>query len=187
MRERAKRASASENNFSGLKILVASAINVVPLYYLWYGAINDSIPKRPLTLRKSMNMRVSELGKFSHFHIKKLLFLTYTINVFPFYYLWYGAINDSIPTTKNTNIEKIYEYASERRERTWTFFSHFHIKKGLFLSIFCWSFRYFVGANDMIPNVPTKLIKALLGVGALLATASVRQRTSELTLLYVGV
>ena len=37
-------ASASEKNFSGLKILVTSAINVVPFYYLWYGAINDSIP-----------------------------------------------------------------------------------------------------------------------------------------------
>ena len=29
-----------------------------------------------LTLRKSMNMRASDLGKFSHFHIKKLLFLS---------------------------------------------------------------------------------------------------------------
>ena len=86
--------------------------------------------------------------------------MSYTINVVPFYYLWYGAINDSILT--HTNIEKIYEYTSELGN-----FSHFHIQKLLFLSIFCWSFRYFVGTNDMIPNVPTKLLKALWGWGSI--------------------
>ena len=104
----------------------------------------------------------------------------YTINVVPFYYLWYDAINDSIATTKTLTLRKIYEYASELGQ-----FSHFHIKKLLFLSIFCWSLRYFVGTNDMIQNVPTKLLKTL-GGGALLDTARVRQCTSELT-LYVGV
>ena len=36
-------------------------------------------------------------------------------------------------------------------------FSHFHILKVLFLSIFCCYFRYFVGTNDMLVglNVPT--------------------------------
>ena len=36
-------------------------------------------------------------------------------------------------------------------------FSHFHILKLLFLSIFCWYFRYFVGTNDMFVglHVPT--------------------------------
>ena len=62
----------------------------------------------------------------------------------------------------HTNIEKKSEYTSERSERAC---SHFLIQKLLFLSIFCWSFRYFVGTNDMIPNVPTKLLKALWGVG----------------------
>ena len=28
--------------------------------------------------------------------------------------------------------------------------SHFYILKLLFLSIFCWYFRYFVGTNDML-------------------------------------
>ena len=35
--------------------------------------------------------------------------------------------------------------ASELRK-----FSHFYILKLLFLSIFCWYFRYFVGTNDML-------------------------------------
>ena len=36
-------------------------------------------------------------------------------------------------------------------------FSHFHILKLLFLLIFCWYFRYFVGTNDMLvgSHVPT--------------------------------
>ena len=67
-------------------------------------------------------------------------------------------------------------------------FSHFHIKKTaisfnilLVLQILC---RY----KDMIPNVPIKLLKALLGGGGggSAGYASVHQRTSELT-LYVGV
>ena len=36
---------------------------------------------------------------------------------------------------QNTNIEKIYEYASELGK-----FLHFHILKLLFPSIFCWYF-----------------------------------------------
>ena len=51
--------------------------------------------------------------------------------------------------------------------------SHFYIIKLLFLSIFCWYFRYFVGTCDMLvglcmysdkfPNVPINSEKALLG------------------------
>ena len=43
---------------------------------------------------------------------------------------------------QNTNIEKMYVYASELRH-----FWHFHILKLLFLSIFCRYNRYFVGTN----------------------------------------
>ena len=52
--------------------------------------------------------------------------------------------------------------ASELRK-----FSHFYILKLLFLSIFCWYFRYFVGTNDMIVglHVPTKLRKSMGGGG----------------------
>ena len=61
-------------------------------------------------------------------------------------YLWYGVvyINDSYVYRQNTNIEKIYVYASERSERALKNFSHFYILRLLFLSIFCWYFRYFV-------------------------------------------
>ena len=41
---------------------------------------------------------------------------------------------------QNTDIEKIYEYASER---AWKIL-HFHILKPLFPSIFCWYFWYFI-------------------------------------------
>ena len=66
--------------------------------------------------------------------------------------------------TDNTlTLRKIYEHASELRK-----FSHFHILKLLFLSIFCWYFRYVVGTNDLrltctdkFPNVPTKLRKSI--------------------------
>ena len=53
-----------------------------------------------------------------------------------------GAINGSIG--QNTNILKIYEYASERGASELDFFSHFHILKLLFPSIFCWYFWYFI-------------------------------------------
>ena len=84
-------------------------------------------------------------------------------------------INDSI---QNTNIEKIYVYmrASEASElrKLW----HFCILKLLFLTIFCWYIRYFVGTNDMLvgSHVPTNFQmyrqnseKALLGGGGAIA------------------
>ena len=80
-------------------------------------------------------MRTS-LEKLWHFHILKLLYPSIFLLVlqilclrcqitsayiiqsmkFPFItYIWYGAINDNIPT--NTNTDKMYVYASERSER----------------------------------------------------------------------
>ena len=74
----------------------------------------------------------------------------YTTNAVPRYYLWYGAINGNIST--HTNFAKIYLYASELST-----FWHFHVLKLLFLSLFCWYFRYFVVTNDMLVglHVPT--------------------------------
>ena len=72
-------------------------------------------------------------------------------------------INCSIPT-KHWHWENLC--MCERRK-----FSHFYILKLLFLSIFCWYFRYFVGklhacrltCTDKFPNVPTKLRKSIMG------------------------
>ena len=68
---------------------------------------------------------------------------------------------------QNTDFEKKSMYmrvsgASEIRR-----FSNFYILKLLFLSIFCWYFRYFVGTNDMLVGlyVPTKLRKSIGGGG----------------------
>ena len=61
----------------------------------------------------------------------KYICIHYTINAVSFNYLWYGAIYDIILTNTIT-LRKIYEYASELRK-----FSHFHILKLLFPSIFC--------------------------------------------------
>ena len=107
---------------------------------------------------------VSELGQFLHFCILKLLFPsifcwyfwyfiseTYIFSGLKLQSAWYIYHQCSsllllmvwryyIQTTvyrQITNIEKIYEYASER---AWIFFLHFHILKLLFLSIFCWYF-----------------------------------------------
>ena len=48
-------------------------------------------------------------------------------------------------------------------------FSNFYIQKLLFLSIFCWYFRYFIllVQNDMLVglHVPTKLRKSIAGGG----------------------
>ena len=79
-------------------------------------------------------------------------------NQMQFPFLTYGVvlhINNNIPTKTITLRKSIYmlvSRASERRN-----FSHFHILTLLFLSIFCWFFRYFVGTNDMLVglDVPT--------------------------------
>ena len=50
-------------------------------------------------------------------------------------------------TDKTLTLRKsMYMRASELRKM----FSHFYILKLLFLPIFCWYFRYFVGTNDML-------------------------------------
>ena len=82
---------------------------------------------------------------------------TYAINVVPFYYLWYGAVDKQQSTDKTLTLGKsINMGASELGERAWNI-SHFNTQKLLFLSIFCWYFRYFVGTNYMIVglHVPT--------------------------------
>ena len=144
MRERAKRASASEIYvFSGLKIhLHTYTINVVPFYWFWYGAINDSVLTKHYHWEKSMNMRASgasELRKFSHLLILKPLFpsfcwyfrffvsetyifsglqlhlhnYTCTINAVSFHYLWYGTIYNQY-ADKTLTLRK---YICERAER----------------------------------------------------------------------
>ena len=54
-----------------------------------------------------------------------------------------------------TYIEKIYVHmrASEASELRNCLL--FHILTLLFLSIFCWYFRYFVGTNDMLVGITT--------------------------------
>ena len=58
-------------------------------------------------------------------------------------------INDRYVYRQNTNIEKIYVYASELIKNIENVLA-FYILKLLFLSIFCWYFRYFVGTNDKL-------------------------------------
>ena len=76
-----------------------------------------------------------------HLHI-------HTINAVG-YYLWYGVVYKRQYTDKTLTLRKCMYMrangASELRK-----FSHFYILKLLFLSIFCWYFRYFVGTNDML-------------------------------------
>ena len=73
MRERAKRASPSDTYrpiFSGLKIhLHTYTINAVPFYYLWYGAINDSIGQNTNIEGESIMRASAERASFENFRI----------------------------------------------------------------------------------------------------------------------
>ena len=107
-------------------------------------------------------MRASELRKFSHFRIKKLLFLSifcwYTSDTlsrniyifrtqitsasmqFPFYYLWYMALYKRQYADRTLTLRKsMYIYASELRKLL-----NFHILKLLLFS------QYFVGTSDTL-------------------------------------
>ena len=121
----------------------------------------------------------SELRKFWHFYILKLLFLS----IFCRYSRYFVGTNDMlvglhVPTNfliyrQTLTLSKCMcmraSGASELRK-----FWHFYILNLLFLSIFCRYVRYFVGTNDMLvgSHVPTnfqmyrqKSEKALLGGG----------------------
>ena len=78
----------------------------------------------------------------------KSFFLTpSTINAVD-YYLWYGVVYKWQYTDKTLTLRKsMYMRANGASELGK--FSNFYILKLLFLSIFCWYFRYFVGTNDM--------------------------------------
>ena len=138
----------------------------------------------------------SELGKFCHFSHSKtaisfnillVLLILYLRNTFSGlkvhlhihtinavgYYLWYGVVYKRQYTDKTLTLRKSMYMrsngASELRKC-----SHFYILKLLFLSIFCWYFRYFVGTkwhacrltcSDKFPNVPAKLWKSIIGGG----------------------
>ena len=73
--------------------------NAVSFYYLWYGAIyKRQYTDKHVTLSKCMCMRASgasELRKFWHFHILKLLFLSifcwYIENKSWFNFIWGGG------------------------------------------------------------------------------------------------
>ena len=69
-----------------------------------------------------------------------------------FHYLWYGTtIYTTVCRQMILTLRKsMYERASRK-------FLHFHVKKLLFLSIFCWYFRNFVGTNGILVglHVPT--------------------------------
>ena len=141
---------------------------------------NFQIYRQTLTLSKCMCMRasgVSELSKFWHFYILKLLFLS----IFYRYSRYFVGTNDmlvGLPTNfliyrQTLTLSKCMcmraNGASELRK-----FWHFYILNLLFLSIFCRYIRYFVGTNVMLvgSHVPTnfqmyrpKSEKVLLGGG----------------------
>ena len=137
-----------------------------------------NIYRQTLTLSKCMCMRASgasELRKFWHFYILKLLFLS----IFCRYSRYFVGTNDMlvglhVPTnfliyrqtltlSKCTCMCMRASGASELRK-----FWHFYILNLLFLSIFCRYIRYFVGTNDMLvgSHVPTKIRKSIIGEAA---------------------
>ena len=130
-----------------------------------YLLTNFQIYRQTLTLSKCMCMRASgasELRKFWHFYILKLLFLS----IFCRYSRYFVGTNDMlvglhVPTNfliyrQTLTLSKCMcmraSGASEFRK-----FWHFYILNLLVLSIFCRYIRYFVGTNDMLVglHVPT--------------------------------
>ena len=122
------------------------------MYHLWYdassvasflvleaggGARPRNVPAKNICTYIARASEASERLRNIYFHDSKYIFIV-IYNAVSFNYLWYGTINDTY-TDKTLTLRKIYEYASELRK-----FSHFHILKLLFPSIFCWYFRYFV-------------------------------------------
>ena len=131
--------------------------------------------EKTLTLRKSKlceqarSERAWKILPFSHsktaisFNILLVLLILYLRNTFSGlkvhlhihkinavgYYLWYGVVYKRQYTDKTLTLRKSMYMrsngASELRKC-----SHIYILKLLFLSIFCWYFRYFVGTNDML-------------------------------------
>ena len=121
----------------------------------------------------------SELRKFWHFYILKLLFLS----IFCRYSRYFVGTNDMlvglhVPTNfliyrQTVTLSKCMCMRASRASELRKFW-HFYILNLLFLSIFCRYIRYFVGTNDMLvgSHVPTnfqmyrqKSEKALLGGG----------------------
>ena len=107
----------------------------------------------------------SELRQFWHFYILKLLFLS----IFCWYSRYFVGTNDMLVGLQVPTKILIYRQtlilskcmcmrasgASELR-KCW----RFYILKLLFLSIFCWYSRYFVGTNDTLVglHVPTNFL-----------------------------
>ena len=175
--------------FSGLKLQSAWYI-----LYMYHQCVIPTKHWRWENLWICERARSERAWTFLHFHILKLLFPsifcwyfwyfiseTYIFQVCPsqiticmihissmqFPVLTYMALyiytNESIPTNYWLWKKSMYMRvcgASEIRR-----FSNFYILKLLFLSIFCWYFRYFVGTNDMLVglHVPTKLRKSIGG------------------------
>ena len=114
MRERAKRASASETYIFRSPNTSAHTINAVPLYYFGmtlYRQYNDKI----LTLRESMSMRASvasELRKCLYFRILKLLFPL----IFCWYFRYFVSETHSF-NVQTTNICIYIARGSEASER----------------------------------------------------------------------
>ena len=104
----------------------------------------------------------SELTKFWHFYILKLLFLS----IFCRYNRYFLSTNGMlvglhVPTNfqiyrQTLTLSKCMCMRASELRKCW----HFYILKLLFLSIFCRYSRYFVGTNDMLVglHVPTNFL-----------------------------
>ena len=83
--------------------------------------------------------RMLKTSETRYIQVSKYLCIHNTINAVPFYYLWYGAINNSIPT-KHKHWENIFMCERAGLASLEKKFA-FHILKLLFPSIFCWYYN----------------------------------------------
>ena len=173
MKEVPRRRKSRERNERAWRgcdtVAVGCHSNAVSFYYLWYGAIyKRQYTDKHVTLSKCMCMRASgasELRKFWHFHILKLLLFQYFVGTLK---ISHGLISlggggkrkppppPPVRHGQTLTLSKCMcmrtSGASELRK-----FWHFYILKLLFLSIFC-LYKWHacrLTCTDKFPNIPT--------------------------------
>ena len=181
MHERARRASASGIYvFSDLKIhLHTYTMNAVVWHYKWqYDWQNTKIERNLWKCERAfLDLLILKLlfpsifcWYFRYFVSETYIFqvsnyICIHIQSMQFPFITYGIWHYDITTVcrQNTNIEIIYMYMRASGASELIKMLHFHIKKLLFLSIFCWYNLHTcrLTCTDRFPNVPTKLRKSM--------------------------
>ena len=115
----------------------------VARFLVWGGGEPPNIPTATEKKNKYIGLHeIYIIMKTSEIYRHIFSGLKINLHTVPLFLLTYGMGGGYVLTIsgQNTNIENIYEYASERGASELGKLLHFHILKLLFPSIFCWYF-----------------------------------------------